>query len=200
MNAIKSILILSFILLADNLIYAHCDSYAGPVVTSARRALETQNVRLVLIWVKQNDEHEIEEAFRKTLAVRKLSPEAKVLADKSFFETVVRLHRAGEGEPYTGLKSADFDIGKAIPAADKAIDTKDNSALRTMLLHDVNKTLDAYFKHVLETKHYDPNDVEKGREFVAAYVAFTHFVERISAASGQLHGNHLEDQQDGHSH
>jgi hypothetical protein len=42
--------------------------------------------------------------FTKTLAVRKQSKEAKELADMYFFETLVRIHCAGEGAPYTGLK------------------------------------------------------------------------------------------------
>ena len=39
---------------------------------------------------------EIEKAFTDTLAVRKLNPQAEALADSYFFETLVRLHRAGE--------------------------------------------------------------------------------------------------------
>jgi hypothetical protein len=40
-----------------------------------------------------------------------------------FFETLVRIHRAGEGAPYTGLKLVGRDLGPAIPAGDKALDT-----------------------------------------------------------------------------
>jgi len=75
----------------------------GPVIKAAKQALETGDVNPVLIWVLKKDETEIRNAFQKTLAVRKLSPEAKELADMYFFETLVRIHRAGEGEPYTGL-------------------------------------------------------------------------------------------------
>jgi hypothetical protein len=90
------------------------------VVQAAQKALETGNVHLVLIWVQKPDEAEITEAFQKALAVRKLNAEAKELADRYFFETLVRIHRAGEGAPYTGLKPAGRDLGPAIPAADKA--------------------------------------------------------------------------------
>lgn len=85
---------------------AHCDGMDGPVVKAARAALETHDPRLVLIWVQKKDEAEVRQAFQSTLAVRDLSPEAKELADRYFFETLVRLHRAGEGAPYTGLKPA----------------------------------------------------------------------------------------------
>lgn len=85
---------------------AHCDGIDGPVVGAAQKALETANVNLVLIWVQKQDEPAMRKAFEKTLAVRKLGSSAKELADLYFFETLVRVHRAGEGAPYTGLKPA----------------------------------------------------------------------------------------------
>jgi len=88
---------------------AHCDTVNGPVVIAAQKGLETNNVNLVLIWVQKKDEAELEKAFNNTLSMRKLSPEAKELADMYFFETLVRIHRAGDGVAYTGLKSAETE-------------------------------------------------------------------------------------------
>ena len=88
------------LLFAPNMASAHCDGMDGPVVKAAQKALETGNLNLILTWVQKKDESEVRRMFEKTLAVRKLSPEARELADRYFFETVVRLHRAGEGAPY----------------------------------------------------------------------------------------------------
>ena len=60
---------------------AHCDTLEGPVVTDAKKALEKGDVNPVLKWVKKEQEGEIREAFKKTLAVRSKGPEAKELAD-----------------------------------------------------------------------------------------------------------------------
>jgi hypothetical protein len=90
-------------------------SLDGPVVKAAQRALDTRNPAFALIWVQATDEPEIRTAFERTLAVRGLSPQAKQLADRFFFETLVRVHRAGEGAPFTGLKPAGRDLGPAIP-------------------------------------------------------------------------------------
>jgi hypothetical protein len=88
---------------------SHCDTLEGPVVMTAKAALDKGDVTPVLKWVKKEHEGEIREAFKNTLAVRKMSPEARKLADKYFFETLVRIHRAGEGAPYTGLQ-----LGQAV--------------------------------------------------------------------------------------
>lgn len=175
-------------------VLAHCDSMDGPVVKAAQQALDTGNVNLVLVWVQKKDEAEARTAFQKTLAVRKLSPEAKELADRYFFETVVRLHRAGEGAPYTGLKSAGRDLGPAIPAADKAIEAGSPKPLQHLLTHAIQEGLAKRFKDVIAKKNFDPKDIGAGREYVKAYVAFIHYVEGLhQAASNSALGHYDED-------
>ena len=80
---------------------AHCDTLDGPVVAAARKALDSNNVNLVLLWVQKKDDAAIRKHFDKTVAVRKAGGQAKELADMYFFETLVRIHRAGEGAGYT---------------------------------------------------------------------------------------------------
>jgi hypothetical protein len=121
--AVHSVILAALVFLGAHQAFAHCDGMDGPVVKAAQKALETGNVNLILVWVRKNDEGEIKNAFQKTQAVRKLSPQAKELSDMYFFETLVRVHRAGEGEPYTGLKPAGRDLGPAIPTADKALES-----------------------------------------------------------------------------
>jgi hypothetical protein len=93
----------------------HCDTLDGPVVRCCKSALEKGNVNLILPWVPEKAEEELEKAFKKTLLVRKQGKEAAELADYWFFETTVRLHREGEGAPYTGLKPAGLDWGPVVP-------------------------------------------------------------------------------------
>jgi hypothetical protein len=99
---------------------AHCDTMNGPVVKDAQAALAKGDVTPVLRWVTPDKEREIREAFQHTLTVRALGPAAQKLADRFFFETLVRIHREGEGAPYTGLKRGGVEIEPAIAASDKA--------------------------------------------------------------------------------
>ena len=96
---------------------AHCDSMDGPVVQAARLSLAMGNPAPALAWVRREDEGEIREAFERTLAVRALGGSATELAELWFFETLVRVHRVGEGEPYTGLKPAGTPVPAGIAAA-----------------------------------------------------------------------------------
>jgi len=172
---------------------AHCDGLDGPVVMAAKNALETENVNLVLIWVQKKDEAEIRKVFQRTLAVRKLSPEAKELADINFFETLVRIHRAGEGAGYTGLKPAGRDLGPAIPAADRAVTIGNLEALNKLLVEQIHEGLHEKFKKVIEHKDYKKDDVEAGRDYVESYVTFIHYVEGLyEATAKEAHGHYSE--------
>jgi hypothetical protein len=172
-------------------VLAHCDGLDGPVVQAAQRALGTGNVNLALVWVQPEDEAEIRAAFGQAVSVRKLSPTAATLADRAFFETLVRLHRAGEGAAYTGLKPAGRDLGPAIPAADRALVEGSVDALEKLLIDEVRQNLRAQFGDVRARRDYEPNDLDRGREYVQAYVEFIHYVERLhESAAGKASGHY----------
>jgi len=177
----------------------HCDTLDGPVVTAATRALETGNVNLILPYAPEKAEDEIKKAFERTLAVRKLGKEAKDLADYWFFETVVRLHREGEGAPYTGLKPAGLDWGPLVPRAEKAIEKGDPKEVAGFLSHVVEEQIQERFKRVIAHKNYDVNNVAAAREYVEAMLGFElyshHLYENIK--SGREHG---EEGTGGHKH
>ena len=191
-TAFTSTLALSLIL-APTRALAHCDGLDGPVVNAARQALEKRNPALVLIWVQPADEDEIRGAFERTVAVRGLSPEARQLADQFFFETVVRVHRTGEGASFTGLKPAGRDLGPAIPAADKAIEAASVEPLVELLTHAVGRGVRDHFDEVTHAKAFDPNDVTAGREYVRVYVTFIHYVEGLYEASTSAAHGHVEE-------
>ncbi|MCP5105046.1 MAG: hypothetical protein GY950_16785, partial [bacterium] len=149
-------------------IFAHCDSMDGPVIISAKEALKTGNVNLVLHWVRQGNEAEVKTVFNKTMEVRKASTVAKDLADTFFFETLVRLHRAGEGAPYTGLKPAGR-IGHAVMMADQSLEKGSIDSLAKAIAGKVEKGIRHRFQEALKKKKAAGNNVEKGREAVAAY-------------------------------
>lgn len=193
--AVHLVISAGLIVLGTHQVFAHCDGVDGPVVKAAQRALETGNVNLVLIWMEKNDEHEIRNAFQKTLAVRKLSPQAKELADMHFFETLVRTHRAGEGAPYTGLKPAGRDLGPAIPAADKALETGNVEALAKVLTEAMQTGVREQFKRVAAKKKFGNDDVSAGRDYVKGYVEFVHYVERIYEAAKSPAAGHYPDSQ-----
>jgi len=73
-----------------------------------------------LRWVRKENETEIRAIFKQVQAARGEGDAAKAVAERFFFETLVRIHRAGEGEPFTGLKPASA-IDPGLLAADKAL-------------------------------------------------------------------------------
>lgn len=163
----------------------------GPVVRAAKEALEKGNVNLVLPWAPKEAEAEIKKAFQKTLAVRKLGKDAKDVADVWFFETVVRLHRAGEGAQYTGLKPAGLDEGPVVPRAEKALEDGDPKEVILFIEHAVGERLQKMFSDAMSKKKYGVNDVDAAREYVEAMLGFILFSHKlyVHITSGEAHEN-----------
>jgi hypothetical protein len=188
------LVVLGLLIFLPSRALGHCDGMDGPVVKAAQKALASGNVNLVLIWVQKADEGAVRRAFEQALMVRKLGPEARALADRYFFETLVRLHRAGEGAPYTGLKPAGRDLGPAIPAADKALEDRSVEPLVKIVNGATEKGLREHFRQALEKAEYNKEDVEAGR----AYVEFIHYAERAyEAATKPVSGHYQEGEADG---
>jgi len=161
--------------------FAHCDALDGPVVQAARSALAAHDVTPVLRWVGPQREAEIKAAFARTLEVRKLGGNAEALADTWFFETVVRIHRAGEGEPFDGLKPAG-QIEPVLAMADETLDRGRVDALVSQLTTHVSSGVAERFKRALEAKAHANDSVEAGRRYVEAYVEYLHYVEALHLA------------------
>lgn len=169
---------------------AHCDSMDGPVVAAAQRAIAEENVTPVLKWVTEEDEDNIRSAFEMTLAVREESDTARQVADRYFFETLIRIHRASEGEGFTGLKPAG-SVDPAIAAADKSLESGDIEPLADELASAIRHGVEERFAKAYEKRQSAEMSIEQGREYVEAYVQYTHFAENVShlaeAGASQQH-------------
>lgn len=146
----------------------HCDSLDGPVVTAARRALEDTDVDLVLPYVHADAEAEVREAFGAAARVRTLGPDARKVAERWFFETVVRLHRQGEGAGFTGLKPAGLDVGPVIPVAERALESGSAGELVDVLCGAVREQAEYRHSRALALKENAGKDVAAAREYVEA--------------------------------
>jgi len=169
---------------------AHCDTMDGPVVIAARVALDRGDVTPALKWVSREHDGEVRAAFAKVMKVRKQGAEAHALADLWFFETLVRLHREGEGEPYTGLKPAGTRPEPAVRAADDALVQGSADALVELVGGEVARGLRERCARAIERRRHADDSVEAGRAYVAAYVDFVHYTERMwqEAAGGAPEG------------
>src|SRR5450759_1816323 len=171
------LLILSLLILSTNVAFAHCDTMDVPLIKDARLAIAQNNVNYVLKWVSSENETEIKDAFKLMMKVRETSQEGKELAEKNFFETLVSIHRTGEGVPYTGVKPSGTPIDEKIMAADKSIELGNLSPLKDIISKEKLAELTIRFNKVMSLKNFDVNNVKAGREYIEAYVQFFKFAE-----------------------
>jgi hypothetical protein len=198
--AIATLFFSAAIALLPQTAFAHCDTLSGPVIADARIALDKSDVTPVLKWIKQGDEAEIRQAFASALAVRKSGGQAQELADRYFFETLVRVHRAGEGAPYTGLKSTPPE--PIVAATDIALEKASVDELTHMMTEALASGIRTRAERVLKAQKHANHNVAAGREYVAAYVDFVHYVEGLheKIASGASHEHNAQQAASEHAH
>ncbi len=155
---------------------AHCDTMDGPVVQDARKALETKDVTPVLKWIQAKDEKSIKIAFKKALVAK--GKKQQQAAEMKFFESLIRVHRVGEGATFAGLKPAG-EVEPVIVEADKALAGGSPDDLIKMVSDSVNQGIRQRYEKVAEALKHKDESVLKGREYVESYVEYTHYVERL---------------------
>lgn len=169
----------------------HCDSLDGPIVTAARHALAAGDVNQVLPYVPADAEGEVRDAFARVLPLQTGGQTAADLAERWFFETVVRVHRAGEHAPYTGLKPAGLDVGPVIPLAEKAVESGDLEEVYRLLATDLRSELTHRLHYVRQLATDKDTSIAAGREYVEAMLGFQIYANQAyQTVHSDPHGEH----------
>ncbi|MGW2122819.1 DUF6448 family protein [Streptomyces sp. NPDC001758] len=168
---------------------AHCDTVEGPTAQDGLRALESGDLDHALKCITPEGEAELREVFELGLVVRKLGPEAREVADRWFMENLVRIHRAGEGAAFTGLRPAGTPVEEKVAAADRSVGEGDLRPLAGLVPAERWPELERRFAKVLERREHDVHDVDAGRSYIEAYVSFFKFAEGHDHAHTHTHAH-----------
>lgn len=194
MKSLKSFFVLSLIalfsLMGTQQASAHCDSFDGPALIDAAKALETNNVELIKKWILAEDEAVVVPLFHKTYSLKDGDAEVYEIVKTHFYETFVRLHREMEGATFTGLKPAGTTAHITV-MSDKALENGNFEGLLVALNKHVNGQLTEKYEKTAALYRVKDRSVEDGRAYVAAYVDYTHAVEAVhDILEGGGHHNH----------
>lgn len=156
---------------------AHCDTEDGPAVTDGRRALASGNINHALKWVSAGAEDEVRRAFAAALTARAAGGDAAERAERAFLETLVRVHRAGEGEGFDGIQPTGTELPPRVVAADRALDEGTMEPLRGLVPNDRWPELQRRFAEALAKRAFEVDDLPAAREYIEAYVQFFTYAE-----------------------
>jgi hypothetical protein len=177
----------------------HCDALDGPVVKAALAALETGDVMQVLPFIDAAGEQELRDTFFLALEARDAGGVATVVVDRWFSETAVRLHRAGEGAPFTGLKPAGLDRGSVIPVAERALETGSSDELIALLNDTLAHEAKERFDVVMELRTHAEEGLPQARAYTSAMLGLQVWANTVATAvRSDPHASHAA--YEGHEH
>jgi hypothetical protein len=174
---LSTVVVFALLVLIPRRASAHCDTEDGPAVADGRKALQSGNINHALKWILPEGEAELRPIFEKAIKVRALGADAAEVADRYFLENLVRIHRAGEGASYDGIKPTGTALDPKVVAADEAMETGDLKSLTALIPAANHSELRRRFDKASALKHYDVNDVAAGRAYIGAYVSFYKYAE-----------------------
>lgn len=185
----NALVLLGLLLFMPGFALAHCDRENGPVAMAAKEALDTGDMEKVLIWVGKEQEQELEEKFRQSLAVYNIGGDSRELAKKYFMETAVRLHREAEGMPFSGLKPASSNPVD-IEVAEKALETGNLEPVKRLFTEKIQEEISKWFEQVLIAKKNKGTSVAAGREWADNYVRYITYIHKLyqTIQAGPPHG------------
>ena len=178
---------------------AHCDSYNGPVAQAALKALNANDVKLILPYVQPEAEAELTAAFKHVIEVRKSGGSSKELADRYFLETAIRLHRLGEGASFEGMTRE--AVPASIQTADKAMVSGSLDPVYEMMDQAIRKSVAEKYQAVVKAREEAAKlgTVEAYREQAEAQLMFEKFIYELYTAASQAEA-HAEGQAPAHTH
>jgi len=184
LTLLSTLLLFTLVVLIPRRASAHCDTEDGPAVADGRKALQTGNVNHALKWILPAGEAELRPIFARAVKVRALGADAADVADRYFLENMVRIHRAGEGAAYDGIKPTGTELAPEVVAADRAIEKGDLKPLLALIPANKHTELRRRFDKARALQQFDVDDVAAGRKYIEAYVSFYKYAE------GEEHDHH----------
>ncbi len=196
LNLLRKIDVVCILLFAASLLVpvglkAHCDRVNGPVAKSARKALETGQLKPVAIWIGDEQEAALRERFKSSLEAYRSGGPGKKVAKRYFMSEAIRLHRAAEGMPFTGLKQAS-ELPVDLKLAEKARETGDIQPVVELLSSELENKVKKWFKTSQQARRQweQQQSVETGRKWADAYVKYIVYVHKLyqKIMAGPPHG------------
>ena len=146
----------------------------------------------MLPFVPEQGEQDVRAAFTAVMPVRALGEQAQLVADRLFFETVVRIHRAGDDAPYTGLKPAGTPVGPVILIAEEAVATGSAERLVSYLTGVLQDELTKRLGKVAELAVDKDRSVADARRYVEAMLGFEVYSHSVLKALQSHDAHHGE--------
>ena len=157
--------------------------YKGPVLSAAKRALETGNADYILIWIPEESENTLKNLLEKVCCEINIHKNACDDIVDWYFNTVNRLHTVYCGPHNLNLSTKAHAEKKIIYLAERACKSGNYQDITSVIQDTPDGEMRQRFNDVIKKRNYRAENIAAGRVYVSAFTDFIVFVKNQCAGS-----------------
>jgi hypothetical protein len=155
----------------------------GPVISAAKRALETGNAHYILIWIPEESENTVKNLLEKAYCERYTQKNAYNHIVDWYFETINHLHSVHYG-PYNLTISTKAPEEKTIIfLVERTCESGNFEEITTVIQDTPSGEMRQRFNDVMKKRNYGVENIAAGRVYVSAFTDFIAFVNNLRSGS-----------------
>lgn len=155
----------------------------GPVMSAAKKALETGKAHHILIWIPEASENTLKNLLEKACCERRIQTDGYDHIIDWYFATVRRFHSVGYGPRNLNISLKTLEEKTIISLVERACESGNFEEI-AMVIPDIPAgELRQQFNDVMKKRNYDVENIAAGRVYVSEFTDFIAFVNRSRSGS-----------------
>ena len=150
--------------------------YKGPVMSAAKRSLETGNAQYILIWISEESENTLKNLLEKVCCEINTQKNARDHIVDWYFNTVNHLHSVYCGLHNLNLSTKTPEEKKIIILVEGACKSGNFKEITAIFQDTPDGEIRQRFNDVMKKRNYRLENIAAGRMYVLAFTDFIAFL------------------------
>ena len=157
------------------------NSHNSPMMSAAKRALETGNAHHILVWIPEESENTLKNLLERAHCERTTGKDAHSNTVDWYFETINRLHSMYYGPHNLSISTKLPEEKAIILLVERACESGNFEEITTVITDTSAGEMRQCFNEVIKKRNYDA--ITAGRVCVSAFTDFIAFVNKLPSGS-----------------
>jgi len=162
---------------------SHMSFDNDPVMSAAKKALETGKAHYILIWIPEESENTLKNLLEKVCCTLNTQKDGNDHIVDWYFETIKRLHSGYYGSRNLNIPTKTPEEKTIIFLVERACESGNFEVITTIIPDTPAGEMRQRFNDVMKKRNYTVENITDGRVYVSAFTDFIAFVNSLRSGS-----------------